>query len=74
MPFVVGVTHMDQAQSADLRPYRELLRQHVRGGLVPVMEVDARDRRDVRTLLLALTSMLEMAVRVPGRSEARLPA
>jgi uncharacterized protein len=71
MPFVVGVTHMDQSQNADLRPYRELLRQHTQGSPVPVMEVDARDRRDVRLLLLALTSMLEMAVRVPVRGETR---
>jgi uncharacterized protein len=74
MPFVVGVTHMDLASSADLGPYRQLLRERVRTGPVPVMEVDARDKRDVRALLLALTSMLEMAVRVPVRADVRLAA
>jgi signal recognition particle receptor subunit beta len=74
MPFVVGVTHMDEAMNSDLRPYRDMLREQVRSGPVPVMEVDARDRRDVRALLLALTSMLEMAVRVPLRGESRQAA
>jgi signal recognition particle receptor subunit beta len=61
-PWVVGVTHVDTCPSADLRPYRKLVQEFPQpGGLgpVPVMEVDARNRRDVRALLLALTSMLE---------------
>lgn len=72
MPFVVGVTHVDRAETADLRSYRKLLQEHGPAAAVPVMEVDARSRADVRALLLTLTSMLEMVVRVPTRSEARL--
>jgi hypothetical protein len=41
-----------------------------RGGLFPVLEVDARNPRDVKTLLLALTSMLDMSERFPSRAGA----
>jgi uncharacterized protein len=73
VPWVVGVTHVDQADSADLRPYRKLLETFPSPaglGPVPVMEVDARQRRDVRALLLCLASMLEITGRFPMRSAA----
>jgi hypothetical protein len=68
VPCVVGVTHMDETESADLRPYRELLQTYPlpgQSGPVPVMAVDARDRGDVRCVLLAMASMLEMNSRFP---------
>lgn len=66
IPWVVGVTHVDQGPSADLSAYRSLLTEvALPGGLgpVPVLEVDARQRRDVRALLLTLTAMLEVTSR-----------
>jgi len=76
VPCVVGVTHIDEADSADLTPYRELMKSHpVPGqcGPVPVMAVDARDRKDVRAVLMTLASMLDMTTRFPlrGASDSR---
>lgn len=74
VPVVVGVTHMDMGPSLDLGAYRAgLLNQTpgTVGGVLPVMEVDARSPRDVKTLLLALTSMLDMSERFPARALAR---
>lgn len=71
IPVVVGVTHMDLGASSDLTPYRESLSQQaagVVGSAFPVLEVDARCGRDVKTLLLALTSMLDMVERFPARA------
>lgn len=71
IPVVVGVTHMDVGPAGhDLTPYRDYLARHAtatHGSTVPVLEVDARSRHDVRTLLLVLTSMLEMCERFPVR-------
>lgn len=69
VPWVVGVTHVDAAGNSDLRPYRALLEAGGPGGTgpVPVMEVDARCREDVRRLLLALAGMLEATSRLPVR-------
>jgi signal recognition particle receptor subunit beta len=70
VPVVVGVTHMDLGPSCDLGTYQECLRQQsfgAMGGALPVLEVDARSARDVKTLLLALTSMMDMTKRFPGR-------
>jgi len=76
IPWVVGVTHVDESQHADLRPYRELLAPVPRPkgiGPVPVMEVDARDRRDVRALLLGLAAMLDVTQRIPLRATPVAP-
>lgn len=73
LPVVVGVTHLDLGGSYDLSPYRDRLLHHAAGavgGVFPVLEVDARSPRDVKTLLLALTSMLEMSERFPSRAGA----
>lgn len=53
---VVGVTRMDISRSPALSIYRE--RIHRCGYALPVFEVDARSRKDVKTALLALTSEL----------------
>jgi signal recognition particle receptor subunit beta len=70
MPLVVGITHMDLGASRDLTPYHDVLRGHrvnAVGSVFPVLEVDARSADDVKTLLLVLTSMLEMCDRFPSR-------
>lgn len=68
-PIVVGVTHTDV--SGSLPP---LMQRAAWGGTCrcsecrpPVLEIDARDPRDVRVLLLTLTALLEMASRIPSR-------
>lgn len=72
-PLVVGVTHCDQTRNGSLNMYRSYLQQ--RGGVygrqsLPVCTADARSADDVKTLLLALTSMLEIQERFPQRSAA----
>lgn len=73
IPWAVGVTHTDAAGARDLSAYRALLAQHPLPcglGPVPVLEVDARDRDDVRALLVALAAMLELVGRFPLRGGA----
>lgn len=66
-PVVVGITHVDAAPQRPLEIYQRAWRP----GCVcsecrpPVFEVDAREAEDVRTLLIALTSILDVAERVP---------
>lgn len=72
MPLVVGVTHTDVTSGGiPLDAYRDFLAR--RGCTAcevppPVMAIDARDPEHVRTLLVTLTAMLEMAQRYPSRS------
>jgi len=71
IPVVVGVTHVDLGASRDLSLYRDNLLQlsaGAVGGAFPVLEMDARSPHDVKTLLLALTSMLDMSERFPSRA------
>lgn len=58
---VVGVSRMDLRPDATVKPIRERLIE--KGLNVPVFEVDAREREDVRQLLLALLGQLDPAVR-----------
>lgn len=70
VPIVVGVTHMDLGTGGDLKPYCKLLFQcaeDTKGAVFPVLAVDARSPRDVKTVLLALTAMLDMCERFPVR-------
>ena len=53
----IGVTRMDLSSKIELEPYYECVESM--GKNIPVFEVDARDRDDVRTMLLALVSMLD---------------
>lgn len=68
-PMVIGVTHGDAAPHAAPVDELALWRGDCRCSECrpPILEVDARDPRDVRVLLLTLTAMLEMASRFPGR-------
>lgn len=62
MPLIVGVTHTDVTGRPSIEPYRAYLREHacdLGGSRIPVFRTDARRRRDVRNLLLALTAILE---------------
>jgi len=55
---VVGVTRMDiQGSGLTLPDYRERL--NAKGMAVPVFEVDAREREDVKRLMLAMLAMLD---------------
>lgn len=74
LPWVVGVTHVDRARSGDLSGYREVLARHPSPGALgptPVLRVDARERRDVHALLLALTAMLDVTGRFGLRQAQR---
>lgn len=70
-PMVVGVTHADLAPDHSIDIYRQYLAGHAAdagGTAIPVFRADARDRREVNNLLLALTSMMEFNERFPRRS------
>lgn len=55
---VVGITRMDIPGSGiSLHQYRERL--SARGMAVPVFEVDAREREDVKRLMLAMLALLD---------------
>jgi uncharacterized protein len=59
-PILVGVTHADKSPGRSLQAYHDVWRaQHNASPLV--LAVDAREREEVRTLLLAMTAMLEIA-------------
>lgn len=72
-PMVIGVTHADLAPQVPLDGYRRYLRDHAAdlgGETLPVCRADARNRREVNNLLLALTSMMDFAERFPRRAMA----
>lgn len=72
-PIVIGVTHADLASWRPLGLYHDYLRAHATdfgGATIPVFRADARARRDVNNLLLALTSMMDFAERYPRRVAA----
>lgn len=58
---VVGVTRMDEKPRPGLYSFHTKLTEL--GVKAPVFEVDARDREDVKTLLLGLLAMLDPGVR-----------
>jgi len=53
----IGVTRMDLGSKIMLEPYYECVKSL--GRQIPVFEVDARDRDDVRTVLLSVVAMLD---------------
>jgi signal recognition particle receptor subunit beta len=68
-PMVVGVTHTDVASDSSIDLYREQIKNrsglYDMGGL-PILTIDARNPQNVRTLLLALTAMMDMSERFPS--------
>lgn len=65
--FVVGVSHMDECHHVGLTDYQDALERL--GYCVPIFEVDARSKQDMRTLLKALLYFLD-----PGLMEPRSAA
>ncbi|MDO9400452.1 MAG: ATP/GTP-binding protein [Polaromonas sp.] len=73
LPIVIGVTHADMGGPLNLDAYRNYFGETTLIGhrqAVPVLEADARSLHDVKTLLLALTSMLDMNERFPARGSS----
>lgn len=73
LPIVVGVTHADMGKPASIDAYRNYFGETTsisHRQVVPVLEADARSLHDVKTLLLALTSMLDMNERFPARGSS----
>lgn len=63
LPFAVGVTHVDLLPEVPLSIYRRRLRERedrFPACVVPVLPVDAREKKDLRTLVLTVAAMLEM--------------
>lgn len=56
-PAVIGVTHLDVAETPTLEDYYASLSE--RGELWPVFRADAREREDMAVLIEALMSVLE---------------
>lgn len=64
IPTVVGVT---RAETAGAWPW---LAREAAARKLPVLDVDARDARDVRLLLMVAIAMLEMTSRIPRRQSS----
>lgn len=69
IPLAVGITHTDLAPDVPLRLYRERLGERADGFpacVVPVLPVDAREKKDLQTLVLTVAAILEMVHRYGG--------
>ncbi len=63
LPLAVGITHVDLLPELSLGVYRRRLREREDGFpacVVPVLPVDAREKKDLQTLVLTVAAMLEM--------------
>lgn len=58
---VIGVTRMDLNRGITLKDYRNTLKEL--GLNIPVLEVDARQKAEVKTLLIVLLSLLDPSVK-----------
>ncbi len=58
-PLCVGVTHMDERPTPGIDAFRGVVEARVPGWIVPVFGVDARSRRDMSLLLMAMLGMIE---------------
>ena len=66
MPLALGITHVDLAPHVPLHIYRERLSERADRFPVcvaPVLPVDAREKKDLQTLVLTVAAMLEMVHR-----------
>lgn len=71
VPLVIGVTHVDRRPDRPLGKYIDHLSRHpvpFAAGIPPVVRVDARQRRDARVLMMAITGMLEVGERLTGKA------
>lgn len=70
LPVVVGITHVEECLDQSLNNYMDYLNKHTvrfASGLVPVLRVDARKKRDAKALMFAITAMLEMNERLGSK-------
>ncbi len=71
-PLVIGVTHGERVTRVSFNDLRVFLRESAKdlgGAKLPLLRVDARQKKDIQILLLTLMSMLEFVERFPnGRS------
>lgn len=65
-PVVIGVTRMDMRPRPSLRQYHTRLVEL--GFSAPIFEIDARDRKDIKVMLLSLLAILD-----PGLQRTGLP-
>lgn len=68
LPMVIGVTHTDLQPDRPVSAYQEVLAKRgcrVCDVMPPVIEMDARDKKHVHAVLVAMTAQLEMAERFP---------
>lgn len=59
-PVVIGITHMDNSPQPKLSEHIAKLKEL--GVSAPVYEVDARNKEDIRTLMMTLLSILELGL------------
>lgn len=63
VPLVIGITHFDQRADQPIDIYHQHLKKSPAPffhGLVPIFKIDARLKRDINTLMIAMVSMLEI--------------
>jgi hypothetical protein len=67
-PIVIGITHVDLAPHRPLAIYQAAWRTRCACSECrpPLFKVDAREAADVQRLMMVLTSMLEVAAKVPN--------
>ena len=68
LPLVVAISHIDQAPQRPLSMYQTHFRETLRRtpeATPPVLAMDARNPRQVRAVLVAMTALLEMLERFP---------
>jgi len=68
LPLVIGITHTDLQPQRALTKYQDFLLQRgckATDIVPPVLEMDARNKKHVHAVLVAMTAQLEMAERFP---------
>ena len=74
IPVVVGITHLDSHACGNLKKYQYSLRRHspCNPGPIPILSIDARKSADVKALLIALVSIMEICKRFPMKTRSSL--
>ena len=74
LPIVVCVTHIDQKPEVTLDRYHDFFRDELAllpESIPPILSMDARDKSQVRSAMVAMTALLEMAERFPKVSHIK---
>lgn len=74
LPIVVCVTHIDQKPEVTLDHYHDFFRDELAllpESIPPILSMDARDKSQVRSAMVAMTALLEMAERFPKVSHIK---